>query len=165
MGYAPDPCGCKEDSLCLWHETNIEILRSRLYITERQRDQFEAEVKDPETACGRLYSLIRFFVEIELDDYHTGMVHAEAVRERIKRLEAELASNSLKLCEHCNGTGDSDIPVYASWNPAKEIAVEQCPHCQGEGWYIDHAPECYESGDCVNCGGVQVQCSCNKAEQ
>lgn len=32
-----------------------------------------------------------------------------------------------------------------------------CPSCDGDGWYLDHADECYENGDC-SCSGVQRQC-------
>lgn len=35
---------------------------------------------------------------------------------------------------------------------------ETCPKCAGDGWQIDHSDECYEAGDCVGCGGVQVEC-------
>lgn len=33
-----------------------------------------------------------------------------------------------------------------------------CPTCGDDGWIIDHDEECYESGDCIGCGGVQVRC-------
>ena len=34
-----------------------------------------------------------------------------------------------------------------------------CPACGGDGWYVGHDDECYDTGDCV-CGGVQVRCEC-----
>lgn len=38
-----------------------------------------------------------------------------------------------------------------------QITYPKCDACGGDGWYVDHAPECYDSGDC-SCTGVQVQC-------
>lgn len=40
--------------------------------------------------------------------------------------------------------------------PANHIAT--CEKCGGHGWVYDHSDECYEAGDCVGCGGVQVEC-------
>jgi hypothetical protein len=34
-----------------------------------------------------------------------------------------------------------------------------CPACGGDGWYVGHEDECYDTGDCV-CSGVQVECEC-----
>ena len=33
----------------------------------------------------------------------------------------------------------------------------ECPSCGGDGWYVGHEDECWETGDC-NCSGVQLQC-------
>jgi len=38
-----------------------------------------------------------------------------------------------------------------------------CPECGNDGWYIDHADECYENGDC-NCSVVQRRCKCRFGE-
>jgi hypothetical protein len=38
-------------------------------------------------------------------------------------------------------------------------AQHDCITCTGEGWVIDHADECYESQECVGCGGVQRECA------
>lgn len=43
---------------------------------------------------------------------------------------------------------------------------EPCANCGGDGWVVDHSDECYARGDCVGCGGVQVQCpSCGGSGQ
>jgi hypothetical protein len=36
---------------------------------------------------------------------------------------------------------------------------DTCPACGGDGWYVGHEDECYDTGDCV-CSGVQVKCEC-----
>lgn len=36
-----------------------------------------------------------------------------------------------------------------------------CPACGGDGWYVGHEDECYDTGDCV-CSGVQVRCECQE---
>jgi hypothetical protein len=33
-----------------------------------------------------------------------------------------------------------------------------CNTCGGDGWYVDHSDDCYASGECVGCGGVQRPC-------
>lgn len=34
-----------------------------------------------------------------------------------------------------------------------------CPACGGQGWYVGHDDECYDTGDCV-CSGERVRCEC-----
>ena len=43
--------------------------------------------------------------------------------------------------------------------PPPQLANDDpCPSCDGLGWMVDHEDACYERGDCVGCGGVQVPC-------
>lgn len=36
-----------------------------------------------------------------------------------------------------------------------------CPACGGDGWYVAHDDECYDTGDCC-CAGEQVRCECQE---
>lgn len=40
--------------------------------------------------------------------------------------------------------------------------TDKCPACYGEGWYVGHDDECYDTGDCV-CSGERVRCECADA--
>jgi len=47
----------------------------------------------------------------------------------------------------------ADRPAPQDTGPTKI----KCQMCGGDGWYVGHDDECYETGDC-NCSGVQVRC-------
>lgn len=47
----------------------------------------------------------------------------------------------------------------SGWQEIHGKAPILCGYCNGDGWYADHAPVCYDAGDCVGCGGVQVECA------
>ena len=42
---------------------------------------------------------------------------------------------------------------------------KKCDKCNGDGWYVDHAPDCSgcETGEC-DCGGCQYQCETCKGQ-
>lgn len=33
----------------------------------------------------------------------------------------------------------------------------KCSDCGGDGWYVGHADQCNETGQCT-CNGIQIQC-------
>lgn len=43
----------------------------------------------------------------------------------------------------------------------QEPSEPPCPGCGGDGWYVGHEDECYDTGDCC-CSGVQIQCECQR---
>lgn len=46
--------------------------------------------------------------------------------------------------------------IAAAFNAGQE---PPCVVCGGDGWYIGHEDECYDSGNCL-CAGIQVECDC-----
>ncbi len=56
-----------------------------------------------------------------------------------------------------NDLGDKIVVAYLTTGEPYIDQPESCPACGGDGWYIGHEDECYDTGDC-NCSGVQVEC-------
>lgn len=54
--------------------------------------------------------------------------------------------------------GEQIAAAYNALND-EQPPPDVCPTCGGDGWYVGHEDECYDTGDCV-CSGVQVQCEC-----
>lgn len=63
-------------------------------------------------------------------------------------------------CPHGDVCSGCDARGYCTREEGPDTPADagNCD-CGGDGWYIDHEDECYETGDC-NCSGVQVECEC-----
>jgi hypothetical protein len=59
------------------------------------------------------------------------------------------------------GLANEIVVAYLSTGEPYIDEPDTCPACGGDGWYVGHEDECYDTGDCV-CSGVQVRCECQE---